>query len=71
MATKTPKPDTPTPTNPDMAAMVEAQAQAQTQVDERPVMAEPEGGWPADEFTGKPGSYVRDPYTGIRSPAAE
>lgn len=67
MATKTPKPDTPTPTNPDMAAMVEAQAQA----NEQPVMAEPEGGWPADEFTGKPGSYVRDPYTGIRSPAAE
>jgi len=34
-------------------------------------MAEPEGGWPADEFTGKGGSYVRDPYTGIRTPTPE
>lgn len=32
-------------------------------------MAEPEGGWPADEFTGLGGSFVRDPYTGIRRPA--
>ena len=32
-------------------------------------MPEPEGGWPADEFTGKGGSYVRDPFTGVRSPA--
>jgi len=32
-------------------------------------MAEPEGGWPADEYTGKGGSYVRDPLTGLRSPA--
>lgn len=31
----------------------------------------PDGGWPPDEFTGKPGSYVRDPYTGKRSPAAD
>lgn len=30
-------------------------------------MPEPEGGWPADEFTGKGGNYVRDPYTGVRS----
>lgn len=29
----------------------------------------PEGGWPADEYTGKGGDYVRDPFTGIRSPA--
>jgi hypothetical protein len=34
-------------------------------------MAEPEGGWPADEFTGKGGSYVRDPFTGVRTPAPE
>lgn len=33
------------------------------------VMLEPEGGWPPDEFTGKGGSYVRDPLTGVRSPA--
>ncbi|UUZ68081.1 hypothetical protein LP416_27840 [Polaromonas sp. P2-4] len=32
-------------------------------------LPEPEGGWPADEFTGKGGSYVRDPFTGLRSPA--
>lgn len=32
-------------------------------------MAEPEGGWPADEFTGHGGSYVRDPLTGVRSRA--
>lgn len=30
-------------------------------------MPEPEGGWPADEWTGKGGSYVRDPLTGVRS----
>jgi hypothetical protein len=37
-------------------------------------MPEPEGGWPADEFTGVGGSYVRDPFTGLRSrvePVAE
>lgn len=32
-------------------------------------MAEPEGGWPADEFTGEPGHFVRDPFTGLRSRA--
>lgn len=42
--------------------------------DERLPMPEPEGGWPADEFTGMGGSYVRDPFTGVRSrvePVAE
>lgn len=34
-------------------------------------MAEPEGGWPADEYTGKGGSYVRDPFTGVRTPTPE
>lgn len=37
-------------------------------------LQEPEGGWPADEFTGVGGSYVRDPFTGQRSrvePVAE
>lgn len=34
---------------------------------ERLPMPEPEGGWPADEFTGHGGSYVRDPFTGLRS----
>lgn len=41
---------------------------------ERLPMQEPEGGWPADEFTGVGGSYVRDPFTGVRSrvePVAE
>lgn len=36
---------------------------------ERTPLPMPEGGWPADEYTGLGGSYVRDPYTGIRSPA--
>ncbi len=35
------------------------------------VMQEPEGGWPADEYTGKAGSYVRDPLTGVRRPVAD
>lgn len=37
-------------------------------------LPEPEGGWPADEFTGVGGSYVRDPFTGVRrraDPVAE
>lgn len=34
-------------------------------------ISEPEGGWPADEFTGVGGSYVRDPLTGVRSPAGK
>lgn len=32
-------------------------------------MPEPAGGWPRDAYTGKAGSYVRDPFTGIRRPA--
>ena len=31
--------------------------------EERKPMAMPEGGWPADEFTGQAGSFERDPYT--------
>ena len=42
---------------------------AATEEEERKPLPVPEGGWPADEFTGKPGSYVRDPFTGKRSPA--
>lgn len=38
---------------------------------ERLPLIEPQGGWPADEFTGKGGSYVRDPFTGKRSPTPE
>lgn len=34
-------------------------------------MQEPEGGWPVDEYTGKGGSYVRDPFTGVRTPTPE
>lgn len=41
------------------------------EVAERKPMAEPEGGWPADEFTGLCGHFVRDPYTGVRSRAPE
>lgn len=40
-------------------------------VDERLPMPEPEGGWPADEFTGMDGRFVRDPFTGVRSRAPE
>lgn len=49
--------------------MATAKKQDTAQADAREVMQEPEGGWPADEFTGKGGSYIRDPYTGIRRPA--
>ena len=35
--------------------------------EERKPMAMPEGGWPADEFTGQAGSFARDPYTGKRT----
>jgi hypothetical protein len=34
-----------------------------------PLAQEPAGGWPADEYTGKAGRYVRDPLTGLRRPA--
>lgn len=47
-------------------AIVKKQEAAETV---RQVMPEPEGGWPADEFTGKGGTYIRDPYTGLRRPA--
>jgi hypothetical protein len=46
-----------------------------TQADDAPQgpqpMPVPEGGWPPDEFTGKGGNYVRDPFTGVRSRAIE
>lgn len=38
-----------------------------TTSDTRQPMAEPAGGWPADEFTGQAGSFARDPYTGKRT----
>lgn len=40
-----------------------------TDTEERKPLPVPAGGWPADEFTGKAGRFVRDPYTGIRQPA--
>lgn len=43
--------------------------------EERKPLPVPPGGWPRDEFTGQAGSFVRDPYTGIRrradAPVAE
>lgn len=42
---------------------------AEDAVAEQPMAQEPPGGWPADEFTGVGGSYVRDPVTGVRRPA--
>lgn len=38
---------------------------------ERLPMPEPEGGWPADEFTGVDGRFVRCRFTGVRSKAPE
>lgn len=64
----------PTPTDePTVSATVPATAPAPTATapDERQPLPVPEGGWPADEYTGKCGSYVRDPYTGTRTPAPE
>ncbi|MBL8387009.1 MAG: hypothetical protein JNK17_02110 [Hydrogenophaga sp.] len=34
----------------------------------RQPMPEPEGGWPADEYTGQAGTFIRDPFTGRRYP---
>lgn len=31
----------------------------------------PPGGWPADAWTGMGGRFVRDPFTGVRSPAPD
>lgn len=61
----------PTPTEaPAEVATADTGASAPA-ADERKPLPVPEGGWPADEYTGKCGSYVRDPYTGIRTPAPE
>ena len=38
---------------------------------ERVPLPIPPGGWPADEFTGEAGKFVRDPFTGVRSRAVE
>lgn len=45
--------------------------QPNTQPEERKPLPVPEGGWPADEFTGLDGRFVRDPYTGLRSRAPD
>jgi len=42
-----------------------------TQPEERQPLPVPDGGWPADEYTGVAGTFVRDPYTGIRTPLVE
>lgn len=52
-----------------MGKTTNTEGAAETQA--RQPMPVPEGGWPADEFTGKGGSYVRDPYTGLRTPTPE
>lgn len=51
--------------------MATAKKQDTAQADARQVMKEPEGGWPADEFTGVAGTFIRDPYTGKRYPEGE
>lgn len=58
----------------DTTVMVETESGQVVDVQampERSPMAVPEGGWPADEFTGESGRFVRDPFTGVRSRAAE
>ena len=55
------KDETPTPAKP-AATPVVSPAKA---------MPEPAGGWPADEFSGIGGQYVRDPLTGKRSKVPE
>lgn len=67
MATRKPNPDATADTATDGATDTPAETPAETRLP----LAEPEGGWPADEYTGLPGSYVRDPYTGIRTPLVE
>jgi hypothetical protein len=44
---------------------------ATDQPQERQPLPVPDGGWPADEYTGVAGTFVRDPYTGIRTPLVE
>lgn len=51
--------------------MATAKKDAGEPVEERQPMKEPQGGWPPDEFTGKGGSYIRDPFTGVRRPAEQ
>ncbi len=58
--------------NVDQAATLQDGAPMATQeIAERQPLPIPEGGWPADEFTGEAGKFVRDPFTGVRSRAVE
>ncbi len=61
-------------TGPDTAVAVTLQdgiPVAIREITERQPLPIPEGGWPADEFTGEAGKFVRDPFTGVRSRAVE
>lgn len=40
-------------------------------VSEQQPMPVPKGGWPLDEYSGKAGHYVRDPFTGVRRRVAD
>jgi hypothetical protein len=53
-----------------MGKTTELQTEGATTTERTP-MPVPKGGWPADEYTGKGGSFSRDPYTGIRTPTPE
>lgn len=57
------------PASPVAGVLAERPDDAQS--GERLPMPVPEGGWPADEFTGIGGSFVRDPFTGLRSRAID
>nr|WP_296020838.1 hypothetical protein [uncultured Acidovorax sp.] len=55
-------------TKPKAAAAPAAAKPAATQ-EKREPLSVPPGGWPADEYTGQAGRFVRDPFTGKRHPA--
>lgn len=42
---------------------------ADVDADPREPLPVPPGGWPPDAFSGQAGRFVRDPFTGLRSPA--
>lgn len=54
---------------PTQEPQANAAPQGEAEAPRQPLQAPldvPPGGWPADEFTGQSGSFVRDPVTGVR-----
>lgn len=56
-------------TNKPKASAATTSTKAEGEQEDRKPLPVPPGGWPADEYTGKAGRFVRDPFTGLRSPA--